>query len=111
MEMYITSCIVFFLPFLWFIILWREKSAIKKSTEDYASNDLQYGEQFPEDAAKWALENLTDIDWNKNALEKAKFYQDQMSMSRKEIKQQLVSAYGEQFTQEQADYAIAHLGN
>lgn len=109
--MYITSCIVFFLPFLWFIILRRENPPSRSPQKIMRQMTSKYGEQFPEDAAKWALENLTDIDWNKNALEKAKFYQDQMSMSRKEIKQQLVSAYGEQFTQEQADYAMAHLGN
>lgn len=42
-------------------------------------------------------------------LEKAKLYQDQGSMSKSAIHDQLTSQYGEQFTESEADYAIANL--
>ena len=45
----------------------------------------------------------------KNALEKAKDYQDSMSMSKKAIYDQLTSEYGEQFTAEEAQYAVDNL--
>ena len=68
----------------------------------------EYGEQFPADAAQYAVDNL-DVDWNANALEKAKTYQETMSMSKSAIYDQLISEYGEKFTAEQAQYAIDHL--
>jgi len=48
-------------------------------------------------------------DWNANALAKAKSYQQTMSMSKSAIYDQLISQYGEKFTEEQAQYAIDHL--
>ncbi|WP_346679923.1 Ltp family lipoprotein [Enorma massiliensis] len=48
-------------------------------------------------------------DWNANALAKAREYQETMSMSSEAIRDQLTSEYGEKFTQEEADYAIANL--
>lgn len=68
----------------------------------------EYGEQFPADAAQYAVDNL-DVDWNANALEKAKTYQETMSMSKSAIYDQLTSEYGEKFTAEQAQYAVDHL--
>ena len=44
-----------------------------------------------------------------NALAKAKTYQESMNMSPAAIHDQLTSEYGEKFTQEEADYAIANL--
>ena len=44
----------------------------------------EYGEQFPADAAQYAIDNL-NADFKKNALEKAKTYQDTMSMSKSAI--------------------------
>ena len=70
----------------------------------------EYGEQFSEEAAQYAMDNL-DADYKQNALEKAKIYQDEMSMSPEAIRDQLTSEYGEQFTQEEADYAIEHLND
>ena len=67
------------------------------------------GEKFTEEAANWAMDNLTDIDWKQNALNKAKTYQDEMSMSPAAIKDQLISEYGEQFTEEEANWAIENL--
>lgn len=68
----------------------------------------EYGEQFPADAAQYAIDNLK-ADYKANALEKAKTYQQSMSMSKSAIYDQLVSEYGEQFTAEEAQYAIDHL--
>ena len=52
---------------------------------------------------------LQHVDWNANALEKAKQYYYKMDMSKKAIYDQLTSSYGEQFTSSQAQYAIDHL--
>lgn len=68
----------------------------------------EYGGQFPEDAAQYAIDNV-DADWKANALESAKTYQESMSMSKEAIRDQLTSDYGGQFTQEEADYAIENL--
>ena len=70
----------------------------------------EYGEQFTQEAAQYAIDNM-QADWNQNALETAKNYQSSMNMSPAAIHDQLTSEYGEQFTQEEADYAIAHLND
>lgn len=67
-----------------------------------------YGEQFPADAAQYAIDNIT-ADWNANALAKAKTYQNTMHMSKDAVYDQLTSEYGEKFTKEEAQYAIDHL--
>lgn len=69
-----------------------------------------YGEQFPADAAQYAVNNVK-ADFKLNALEKAKTYQSQMSMSKKAIYDQLISEYGEKFTPQEAQYAIDHLND
>lgn len=74
----------------------------------YQQLTSEHGEQFSEEAAEYALDNL-DVDYNLNALEKAKSYQDNMDMSPSAIYDQLVSEYGENFTEEQAQYAIDNL--
>lgn len=68
----------------------------------------EYGEDFSEEAAQYAIDNI-DADWNENALKKAQQYQDVMAMSPSAIHDQLTSEYGEKFTQEEADFAIANL--
>ncbi len=97
-----------------------QRNALKKAIS-YAENmhmskakvyeqlTSEFGEKFPEADAQWAIEHLSDIDWNKQALIKAKSYQKQMAMSNDSIREQLVSEYGEQFTPEEAEYAISHL--
>ncbi len=70
-----------------------------------------YGEGFSTQAAQYAVNNLTDIDWNANALAKAKEYQSEEAMSPNAIYGQLTSTYGEQFTTDQANYAIQHLND
>lgn len=71
----------------------------------------EYGEKFAPEAAKWAVEHMSDIDWKAQALKKAQSYQKDMSMSKERIRKQLTSEYGEGFTQEEADYAISKLAN
>ena len=68
----------------------------------------EYGDQFPEDAAQYAVDNV-QADWNANALAAAKIYYTDMSMSKNEIYDQLISQYGDQFTKDQAQYAVDHL--
>lgn len=65
----------------------------------------EYGEQFSEDAAQYAIDNL-EADWNANALAKAEDYATTMQMSKAAIYDQLISDYGEKFTPEEAQYAI-----
>ncbi len=79
-------------------------------TAIYNQLTSEYGEQFPDDAAQYAVDKLDETaDWNDAALQKAISYQDQMSMSSSAIYDQLTSEYGEQFTAEQAQYAIDNL--
>lgn len=52
---------------------------------------------------------LTKANWNKNALQKAKDYQEEQNMSPDAIYDQLTSDSGEQFTPEEANYAVQHL--
>lgn len=67
------------------------------------------GEGFSEKAADYAMKNIGNVDWNKNALHKAQSYQDDQAMSKDAIREQLTADAGEKFTAEQADYAIQHL--
>ncbi|MFC6275301.1 Ltp family lipoprotein [Levilactobacillus tangyuanensis] len=75
----------------------------------YAQLISASGEQFSEAAADYALSHLKGVNWNKNALAKAKSYQNEMDMAPAAIRDQLTSRAGEQFTQAQADYAMTHL--
>ena len=79
----------------------------KKGVYDQLTSS--YGEGFAADAAQYAIDNMTGVDWNANALEKAKQYYYNMSMSKSAVYDQLTSEYGEQFTASQAQYAIDHL--
>lgn len=66
------------------------------------------GEGYPQKAAEYALSHVK-IDYNQNALECAKNYQENMPMSDQQLMEQLTSQDGEGFTQEQAQYAMDHL--
>lgn len=68
----------------------------------------EYGGQFSEEAAQYAIDNLV-ADFNANALAQAEQYSDTMHMSKQAIYDQLVSEYGGQFTEEEAQYAIDNL--
>lgn len=87
----------------------NEMDMSKQGVYDQLTSD--YGEGFTATAAQYAIDNLTDVDWNANALAKAKSYQEDQDMSTNEIQEQLTSADGEQFTQSQAQYAIDHLSD
>lgn len=69
----------------------------------------EHGEKFSPEAARWAVDHMSDIDWNKAALEKAKSYQKNMNMSREAIREQLMSEHSEKFTAEEAEYAVKNL--
>ncbi|WP_245608166.1 Ltp family lipoprotein [Salinicoccus luteus] len=68
----------------------------------------EYGENFPEEAAQYAIDNI-EYDWKNNALESARSYQDLMDMSHAAIYDQLISDYGDKFTEEEAAYAVENL--
>lgn len=68
----------------------------------------EYGENFPAEAAEYAMENIS-FNWKQNALKKAKTYANTMDMSNSAIYEQLISTYGENFTREEAQYAIDNL--
>lgn len=78
----------------------------KKGLMDQLTSE--YGGQFPDDAAKYAVENV-GADWKEQALRSAQDYMAMMPMSKKALHDQLTSEYGGQFTKKQADYAIDNL--
>lgn len=79
----------------------------KKAIYDQLTSS--YGEGFPADAAQYAIDNMTNVDWDANALAKAQEYYTQMAMSKSDVYDQLTSEYGEQFTASEARYAVDHL--
>lgn len=81
-------------------------SMSKKGIYDQLTSE--YGENFPKEAAQYAIDNL-EFDWKENALKKAQSYAEAMSMSDTAIYDQLTSDYGEKFTKEEAQYAIDNL--
>lgn len=70
----------------------------------------EYGDNYPEDAAQYAIENV-EVDYKEEALESAINYLDIMPMSDQELYNQLISECGDQFTEEQTQYAIDSLPN
>lgn len=68
----------------------------------------EYGGQFTEEAADYAVENV-EADWNENALEQGRSYQETMSMSPAAVYDQLVSEFGGKFSAEEAQYAVDNL--
>lgn len=79
----------------------------KKGT--YEQLKSKAGDQFSSKAAYWAVNHLTNVNWNEIALKSAKDYEKQQHMSPNAIRDQLVSSAGEQFTQSQAVWAVQHL--
>lgn len=74
----------------------------------YKQLTSSYGEGFPADVAQYAVDNMTGVDWNANALAKAQEYYTMMSMSKSAVYNQLTSE-AEGFTVSEAQYAIDHL--
>jgi hypothetical protein len=50
------------------------------------------------------------VDWNAEAVDSAKSYLEFSSFSKSGLFEQLTSEYGEQFTPEQANYALKAVG-
>ncbi|SEJ57534.1 Ltp family lipoprotein [Demequina mangrovi] len=67
-----------------------------------------YGSQFTDEAATWALENV-EVNWKDEALEQAQSYIDTMPFSEAGLYDQMTSEYGSQFTAKQAEYAVANV--
>ena len=63
-------------------------------------------DKYSQDASDYAVEN-SGIDYSKQAIEKAKQYQDTLAMSPDAIRNQLVNF--DKFTQEEADNAVKNL--
>jgi len=79
----------------------------KKAVHDQLTSES--GERFTTEAANYAMDHLQNVDWNANALKKAKSYQKNMSMSKAAVKDQLTAEAGEKFTPAEAEYAISNL--
>ena len=67
-------------------------------------------EDLSAEEAQYAIDPVK-ADWNYNALQKGKSYYTRCGniCQRVRVYQQLISQYGENFTPEQAQYAVDHL--
>lgn len=81
----------------------------------YKSKAWIYGqlvdELFTEEQIRYAMDHV-DADWKENALKRAEEYRDNYNMSLDEIYDNLIMddyGYGDQFTPEEAEYAISNL--
>lgn len=82
----------------------------KPTDEEKAVKEQQ--EEKLEDSTKEESKETEEDDVStefKNAYKKGKNYAEHMHMSKDSVYEQLTSEYGEQFTEEQAQYAIDHL--
>lgn len=73
----------------------------------------EYGEGFTPEDAEFAIayiESAGKVDWNQEAAESAKSYLDFQGFSRDGLFEQLTSEYGEQFTADQANFALSAVG-
>jgi hypothetical protein len=73
----------------------------------------EYGEGFaPEDAefAIATLEQSGQVDWNQEAVQSAQSYIEMSGFSRSGLFDQLTSEYGEQYTADQANFALDTIG-
>ena len=59
--------------------------------------------------ATWAVDQFT-VDWRQQAVRSGKEYLDFSAFSRQGLIDQLSSEYGEQFTLEEATYAVNTIG-
>lgn len=73
----------------------------------------EYGEGFAGEDAEFAIayiESAGKVDWNQEAVESAKSYLEFKGFSRDGLFDQLTSEYGEQFTADQANFALSAVG-
>ena len=70
----------------------------------------EYGFHYTEEEAQYALDHI-DADWYAYALENAEIYSERLHMSEAGIYNQLTGDFlsGDQFTEEEAQYAMEHL--
>lgn len=69
----------------------------------------EYGENYEKKDARFAIRLLQkrgEVNWKDEAVESAKNYLDTQSFSKDGLYDQLVSDYGEGFTEKQARYAV-----
>lgn len=79
----------------------------------YQQLTSEYGEGYEAADAEFAIAYLEEnglVDWNAEAVESAESYLEFSQFSRAGLYQQLTSEYGEGFTHEQAEYALAQVG-
>ena len=93
-----------------------QKNAVKKARSYVKSvgtaksklvGQLTQFDKFSEADAEYAVNQLTDIDWNKVALKKAESYVKSVGIAKSKLADQLTQFDG--FTQEEADYAVANI--
>ena len=73
----------------------------------------EYGEGYTKEQATTAvnaIEKYGLVDWKEQAVKSAKNYLSFSSFSRQGLIEQLTSEYGEQFTLEEATYAVDQIG-
>lgn len=73
----------------------------------------EYGDQYTEEEAVYGVQFLEDnnlVDWKEQAVKSAQSYLSHSSFSRNELKDQLMSEYGEKYSEEEAEYAVTAVG-
>lgn len=73
----------------------------------------EYGEGFAAEDAEFAIATIEQsgrVDWNQEAVQAAESYLEFKGFSRSGLFDQLTSEYGEQFTAEQANFALDTVG-
>ncbi|MEV7826363.1 Ltp family lipoprotein [Microbacterium enclense] len=73
----------------------------------------EYGEGFTAEDAEFAIayiESAGKVDWNQEAVQAAESYLEVKGFSRDGLYDQLTSEYGEQFTPDQANFALSAVG-
>jgi hypothetical protein len=64
------------------------------------------GNGFSQSDAKFAINHLSPVNWDQQAVEAAKGYLTEGGFSQSSLLQQLTSSYGSGFTEAQAEYAV-----
>ena len=91
-------------------ILYMSKAGIyDQLISDSTEYGDKFGDNFSTEAAQYAVDNLEEVDWKKNALESAKLYSEVLYMSKAAIYDQLISEVSK-FTPEEAQYAVDNAG-
>jgi hypothetical protein len=73
----------------------------------------EYGDKYSVEDAEFAVNYLEEnnlVDWNQQAVKAAQTYMEYSGYSKDALYEQLTSDYGNQFTKEQAEYALSQVG-